>query len=117
MPPNAEAWRVTFAYTPAVALTFSDELVSGDSTGLVNLTVTANFATDVTGVAKSDFTVTGAIPGEFRPLSASKYSLDLVVFNATEAIVHEVWVKFYAATGNIYPPNFKAPDVYIDYGA
>jgi len=108
-PPNAAAKRVTFEYTPTVSFTFSEELLPGDTTGLTNLTVTATFATGVTGVAKSDFIVTGATTHEFAALTKRHYALNISVFNATEYEPNIITVNLEGRSGNIFPPNYPAP--------
>lgn len=115
VPPNAQATPVTFGYTPAVSLSFSERLESGDATGLVNLTVTATFATPVSGVTAEDFNITGALPRGYHVVSDTQFSMDFEIYNATEHVRHEVWVRLAAASGTITPPNFKAPDVVLEY--
>lgn len=60
----------------------------------------ATFQTPVSGVAGSDFQLSGCSGDNFVAISSTEYSLDL-----TMALVGEVRVEVPPKSGNIYPPN------------
>ena len=60
---------VTFTYSPVLILACGD--VVGGTTSIMNLVVTASFATPVTGLVVGDFVVLGATPTALTPASAS----------------------------------------------
>ena len=89
-----------FSYTPLVTLSFGDNLSPGSVTSIVATTVTATFATPVSGVSASDFLINGASGFGFQQATPMVYVIGLTLGPAST-----VEVSMEANSGSVSPPN------------
>lgn len=117
-PPNARAIPFMFTYAPAVWLSWSDGLVSGDATALLSVYAYMTFNTAVTGVAAEDFVVTGADDiGNFTAISSTVYRVQLRLGNSTFVAEDNraISVSLVPRSGSITPPNAPTDTILLTY--
>lgn len=105
-PGNAASAPAALAatYKPLPVLSWSDSLVSGATTALESVTLMATFPTPVTGVAVSDFVLSGAFSsGVLSSCGSHCFAVRVTLTGAS------VSAAMPAASGSISPPN-AAPD-------
>jgi len=90
-------------YTPPISFHAEPALTAASTTPHLSLAGIATFGSNVTGVALSDFVLTGCTVTSLTLISNSQYRLEMIL----DAVQH-VQIQVSAAAGSIFPPNAAA---------